>query len=98
MTNDIRIDMTDAMPAASRRIRTPAAARYVGLSPSTLEKDRLTGALGIPFLKLGKIVVYDTEQLDEWLAAHRRRSTSDTGIEATRAENGEAGSDDGRRR
>jgi hypothetical protein len=58
------------------RIRTPKAAEHVGLAESTLEKDRGTGILGIPYLKIGRAVVYDTDALDEWLAKHRRTSTS----------------------
>jgi predicted DNA-binding transcriptional regulator AlpA len=60
-------------------LRTPQAAEYVGLSASTLEKFRLTGN-GPPYLKSGpKIVVYRPEDLDAWLSASCRRSTSDTG-------------------
>lgn len=61
----------------TRRLRTPAAAKYVGLAESTLEKDRSSGILGIPFLKLGRAVAYDTAALNEWLAKHRRSSTSE---------------------
>ena len=61
----------------SRRIRTKAAADHVGLSASTLEKDRVTGKLGIPYLKIGSAVLYDTASLDAWLDAHACRSTSE---------------------
>jgi predicted DNA-binding transcriptional regulator AlpA len=61
-----------------RRLRTPQAAAHVGLSASTLEKYRLTGN-GPAYQKAGpKIVVYRPEDLDAWLNANRRRSTSDT--------------------
>jgi len=60
-----------------RRLNTPQAARYLGLAPSTLEKDRVTGLLGIPHFKLGWRVVYDIEDLDAWLARRRRLHTSD---------------------
>jgi hypothetical protein len=67
------------MQTVKRFMRTPEAADYVGLSASTLEKFRLTGE-GPVFQKAGsKIVVYKPEDLDVWLNAHRRRSTSDTG-------------------
>jgi hypothetical protein len=57
--------------------RTPQAAEYVGLSASTFEKLRLTGN-GPVYQKAGpKIVVYRIEDLDAWLAAGRRRSTSE---------------------
>ncbi len=66
--------MTDLV---HRRLRTPAAADYLGYSESTLEKKRLTGE-GPPFIRLGRAIVYDTRDLDAWLAARRARSTSDS--------------------
>jgi hypothetical protein len=67
------------MSTLSARLRTPAAADYVGLSASTLEKLRLTGG-GPIYEKAGpKIVVYKIENLDAWLSARRRTSTSDPG-------------------
>jgi len=56
-------------------LRTPEAAQYMALSPSTLSKLRLTGD-GPPFCKLGRTVVYDPDDLDAWLASRRRVSTS----------------------
>lgn len=70
------------MEQDSRRLRRPAAARYLGIAESTLEKLAVTGG-GPVFHKLGKTVVYDTRDLDAWLASKRRRSTSDTGRERT---------------
>jgi predicted DNA-binding transcriptional regulator AlpA len=62
-----------------RRLRTPQAAEYVGLSAATLEKFRVSGN-GPPYQKAGpKIVVYRPEDLDAWLDANCRRSTSDAG-------------------
>lgn len=61
------------------RLRTPAAADYVGLSASTLEKLRLRGD-GPVYSKAGrKICVYDISDLDAWLNARRRASTSESG-------------------
>jgi len=37
-----------------RRLRTRAAADYIGYSESTLEKKRLTGD-GPPFIRLGRV-------------------------------------------
>jgi predicted DNA-binding transcriptional regulator AlpA len=65
------------MQSVNRVLRTPEAAKYVGLSTSTLEKLRLTGA-GPAYQKAGpKIVVYYPEELDRWLSSHRHVSTSD---------------------
>ena len=66
------------MKEDQRRFRTPQAAKYCGISPRTLEKLRLIGG-GHIFIRLGRACVYDSHDLDAWLSAHRRRSTSDTG-------------------
>lgn len=57
-------------------LRTPAAAAYTGLAESTLEKLRVTGG-GCPFIRIGRVVVYDPRDLDAWLAANRRSSTAE---------------------
>jgi predicted DNA-binding transcriptional regulator AlpA len=60
--------------------RTPGAAQYLGLSPSTLEKMRLQGT-GPRFTKLGaRAVGYFVQDLDEFANAGRRTSTSDVGV------------------
>ena len=56
-------------------LRTDGAARYVGLSISTLEKLRLTGN-GPEYIKLGRAVVYAPNDLDAWIEGNRRKSTS----------------------
>jgi predicted DNA-binding transcriptional regulator AlpA len=62
-------------------LRTPEAARYIGLSPSTLTKMRLRGGEETPpFIKLGaRSVGYCVSDLDIWIEARRRTSTSDVG-------------------
>jgi predicted DNA-binding transcriptional regulator AlpA len=66
-------------PVQHRRyVRTAAAADYIGSTQSTLEKWRVFGT-GPRFCKCGRSVVYDLEDLDAWLTARRRTSTSDTG-------------------
>ncbi len=58
--------------------RPPAAGDYLGgVSTSTLAKWRLTGT-GPAYSKLGRICVYNVADLDDFLAARRRLSTSDT--------------------
>ena len=66
---------------ASKRIRrTPAAAEYVGLSASTLEKMRLAGE-GPTFIRLsGRAVGYDIRDLDEWLDEQRRSTNGTNGV------------------
>lgn len=60
------------------KLRTPAAAGYSGLAESTLEKLRVNGG-GPLYMRVGRVVVYDPDDLDAWLESHKRRSTSDRG-------------------
>ena len=61
---------------AGRKLRAPEAARYLGVSASTLAKWRLYGR-GPPYSKLGSIVVYGIDDLNRFAAERRRTSTSD---------------------
>jgi hypothetical protein len=62
---------------SNRRLRTPAAAAYIGLAASTLEKMRCRGD-GPVFERAGtRIIVYSVEALEGFLAARRARSTSE---------------------
>lgn len=69
-------------PAACCRAALPkvisakVAARYVGLSESTLAKLRLNGN-GPTYCKLGRRVVYRPTDLDQWLQSRTARDTSD---------------------
>ena len=47
------------------------AAELLGLSPSSLEKDRAKGHLGVPSTKAGRRVIYQLADLRSWLAEHR---------------------------
>ena len=57
---------------------TDEAAKYTTLTRKTLERLRWAGG-GPSFLKLSGLVRYTTDDLDEWIASRRRRSTSDPG-------------------
>lgn len=59
-----------------RFLRTPEAARLVGLSPRTLEKHRTYGT-GPQYRKLGGRVVYALEDLRAWADLGLRQSTND---------------------
>jgi hypothetical protein len=66
---------------AARRLPPNDAATYCGVSTSFLNKLRCVGG-GPIFIKMGRRVVYSTDDLDDWLTARRRTSTSDTAEEA----------------
>ncbi|EXL02503.1 MULTISPECIES: AlpA family transcriptional regulator [Brucella] len=59
-----------------RFVRTVEAARLLGLSPRTLEKHRCDGT-GPIYRKLGGRVVYTVADLQSWIDAAARRSTSE---------------------
>jgi hypothetical protein len=73
----LRIGVKPLSSTTQRGIRTKAAAEYLGLAESTLEKDRVTNKLGIPYYKIGRVILYDIPSLDTFLDKHRRRSTSE---------------------
>lgn len=57
-------------------LTTKHAAHYLGLSPRTLEKMRLTGN-GPRFRKHGRYVRYHIDELDAWSRGERRNATSE---------------------
>jgi excisionase family DNA binding protein len=59
---------TEHSPPSLERFRGPEAAKYLGLSKSTLEKMRLEGR-GPRYLKLGGRCVYRRSDLDAYLEA-----------------------------
>ncbi len=57
--------------------RPPAAGNYMGgTSTSTLAKWRLAGT-GPAYSKAGRLVIYNIQSLDDFLASRRRLSTSE---------------------
>ncbi len=62
--------------APTRHLRTPEAARFLGLSNRTLEKHRSYGT-GPIYRKIGGRVVYTLDDLQAWSERAARRSTSD---------------------
>jgi predicted DNA-binding transcriptional regulator AlpA len=65
-----------AMADMPKVVTARVAARYVGLSESTLAKLRLNGN-GPVYCKLGRRVVYRPADLDQWLQSRIARDTSD---------------------
>jgi hypothetical protein len=44
-------------------LNTAEAAAYLRLKPSTLNSDRITRSIGIPFMRIGRRVVYNRDDL-----------------------------------
>ncbi|WP_083860111.1 helix-turn-helix transcriptional regulator [Bradyrhizobium diazoefficiens] len=71
--------MPDPMTGLPPRfLRTPEAARYLGLSGRTLEKHRTYGT-GPTYRKIGGRVVYALDDLKAWADLGAKTSTSDPG-------------------
>ena len=68
-----------AAPIAKRYLRTQEAATYTGLSISFFNNARCTGD-GPPFIRASDkargTILYSVDDLDSWLLARRRTSTS----------------------
>lgn len=62
-------------PSSSRKLRTRDAAHYLKISLSTLAKMRLRGD-GPPYSLAGRrVILYDQQDLNDWLDRTRRVST-----------------------
>lgn len=72
-------DIFEGLPP--RYLRTPEAARFLGLSGRTLEKHRTYGT-GPVYRKLGGLVIYAIADLEAWVARGTLSSTSDVGAGA----------------
>ena len=72
---------TAAAPAAmpQRYLRTPEAARFLGISGRTLEKHRTYGT-GPTYRKIGGRVIYSVGDLQSWADRGTKSSTSDPGV------------------
>jgi len=55
---------------------THSAADRIGVGFNTLEKWRVKGE-GPPFIRVGRLVKYSDEDVDQWLASRRTTSTSE---------------------
>ena len=62
-----------------RFLRTPEAARFLGLSGRTLEKHRTYGT-GPKYRKIGGRVIYALDDLKAWADVGAKTSTSDPGV------------------
>ena len=69
---------------ASSYMSTREAAAFLGLSPRTLDRYRVSGE-GPVFHKFGSSVRYGRTDLESWAQARRRSSTSDDGDAGWRA-------------
>lgn len=70
--------MVEPTALPPRYLRTPEAARFLGLSGRTLEKHRTYGT-GPTYSKIGGRVIYAVGDLQAWAGRGVRRATDDPG-------------------
>ena len=63
------------IPNANYKLSSPETANLLGVSASWLNKSRLAGN-GPRFLKLGRRVLYDVADIEDWLSSHKFNNTS----------------------
>lgn len=70
------MELPQAQDTQTRYLKTPDAARYLGVSAKTLNNWRWLGAgRGPSFVRLGRSVRYDVRVLDAWMAGRTFDST-----------------------
>jgi len=52
-------------------VNVKIAAKLLGSTVSSLEKDRRCGHMGVPYTQAGRRVVYRVPDLEAWLLANR---------------------------
>jgi hypothetical protein len=57
------------LPSATQplAVTDEIAAHLMGIKPSLLQKDRSKGHLKIPYIRIGRRVVYQVAALEKWL-------------------------------
>jgi len=53
------------------RVTPEKAAEHLGVKPATLAKWRSTKRYQIPYIKVGRLVMYRLSDLDSWLESQR---------------------------
>ena len=69
-------ESSEPFPSSSGAVSEHIAARRLGVSLDMLRRDRRTGKLGIPFIKIGEgkrgLVRYDLADLERWVSQRKR--------------------------
>ena len=69
------MNSTDSPRSVHPKLRAPDAARYLGVSKSLLAKMRIRGS-GPKYMKLGRVVLYDIREIEDWCKEQQIESTS----------------------
>jgi len=66
----------DSSTISARWLRVRDAAQYLRMSKSTLDGWRSNG-VGPPYMKVGRMVLYDVHDLDAWIKAKKFKPTAE---------------------
>lgn len=69
----------NASPPLDECVDTDTAARILGVSAAALEKWRARGNSPLRFVRVGRLVKYRLSEIERYLDAAARSSTSDAG-------------------
>lgn len=69
-------------------VDSKTAATLLSSTDASLEKDRATGHMGVPYVKAGRRVVYRLADLDAWLKANQITPQKSTTLKASEATQG----------
>lgn len=80
----MKLNTSPASTLSPRAVSEGEAARYLGVSQSSLRKGRMAGRRSAqmsspPFVKMGRRVVYLIEDLDRWLQIQRNENELNIG-------------------
>lgn len=69
--------MMNAQTIRPKLLSEADTARYIGMSRAFLRKSRLDGTRrnhtpGPPYIRIGRAIRYDLDDLNQWIAAHRK--------------------------
>lgn len=81
------------MTQPTRYLDTKQAAAYLGISPKTLNKMRVTGT-GPRYAKANRRVIYDLRDLDRWVEDRKRDFTGESDDERRGSKDGKRDPDD----
>ncbi len=75
-------------------VNEKTAALLISSSPSSLEKDRVRGHLGVPYIKAGRRIFYKLTDLHSWLDKNRVTPPDSSGANMIEAQFETKGSND----
>lgn len=73
MADVAQLLVEEPLPRPLPYLRIPAASELTGYSRSTLGNRRARERLGIPYYRMGSLIVFRRTELEAWLEARRRR-------------------------